>query len=162
MQIRYTLISSTDISQLPDSVYQTALLSLSLENVSTRGMAEILQYFREGIYHPLIALNPEAEAEERPITAGSQKVETARLALNAAVNPNPFNDEVTFDLSKLSEGKYTLTVTDLLGRILWSRQVNGGQILVWSSSTLPEGQYLYHLRSEKGFVQSGKLMKIKK
>jgi len=39
------------------------------------------------------------------------------------------------------------------------RQVFGGRPLVWNAASLPDGQYIYQIRTEKAVIQSGKLLK---
>jgi len=152
------LSTVTDLTALPASNYNTAMLSLTAENISTRAMAENLQYFREGIYHPLVAINPEG-GEGRP-SSERQEIKHFSQAFSFKVSPNPFSDEVVFDLSGLASGKkYHLTITDMLGRILLSRPVSGEQPFKWQTSEISDGQYFYQIRSDKGIVQSGKLLK---
>ncbi|MBL7809464.1 MAG: T9SS type A sorting domain-containing protein [Saprospiraceae bacterium] len=138
--------------------YNTALLSLTAENTSTRGLAENLQYFRESIYHPLVALNPEG-SEERPAGARTLKPTTTGLR-SITVAPNPFQQEVVFDLSGIPTGEpYQLQIADFLGRIVFSQQIYGGMAFRWQTTQVSDGKYFYQIRSEKGTLQSGTLLK---
>jgi|GEM_PF-1675142 len=152
------LSSGTDLTALPAANYNTAMLSLTAENVCTRAMAENLQYFREGAYHPLVAVNPEG-SESRPLSE-RQEAQSLNQRLKIKVLPNPFSDEVIFDLSGLPLlEQYSLSITDMLGRTLFSMPVNGGLPFKWQTSQISDGPYFYQIRSDKRIVQSGKLLK---
>ena len=163
MQILFYILSAdTDLTTLPTANYNTPMLSLTAENVSTRAMAENLQYFREDIYNPLIAINPEGGEGGRPSSERLEAQSSAHV-LAVKVSPNPFNNEVIFDLSGSdTEAKYHLTITDLLGRVFLSQQVSGGLPFRWETAQVYGGQYLYQIRTDKGLVQNGKLLKVKK
>jgi len=155
------LSAGTDLAALPAANYNIAMLSLTAENVSTRAMAENLQYFREGIYHPLVAINPDGGEGGRP-SGERQEVKSRNLELMIKVSPNPFNNEVVFDLIGLGEGGYDLIITDLLGRVVLSHHLSGGLPFRWETTQVSDGQYLYQVHNEYGLAQSGKLLKVKK
>lgn len=148
--------AGVDLAALPETNYQSAMASLSAENESTRVMAENLRYLREGVYVPLIAVDPE------PVVERSQRRKDARLVQSArfSVWPNPFSGEVSFDLTGLDTGvRHQVVLSDLYGRQVGIRQALGGQLLTWDAASLPDGWYVYQIRTEKMMLQSGKLLK---
>lgn len=151
--------TSTDLYALPQANYNTALASLDAENVSTRAMAENLHNMRDGVYHPLIAIDP--ESTER--SYHSQSAGDVLPAQPALAYPNPFKNEIVFDLSGLDAHlQYQIVLSDLHGRIVMTQQAQGGRILTWNGAQLADGQYTYQIVSEKEVVQNGKLLKINK
>ena len=151
--------TSTDLYALPQANYNTALASLAAENVSMRAMAENLHYMREGVYHPLIAIDPES-GERGAYSKPAVGSDPARLIM---AYPNPFKDEVVFDLSGLNaKVQYQVVLTDLYGRTVTRQQAQGGQLFIWSTAQIHDGQYFYQILSEKEIVRSGKLLKISK
>ena len=153
------LSTSTDLYALPQTNYNTALASLEAENVSTRAMAENLHYMREGVYHPLIAIDP--ESTER--SYHSQSAGDVLPAQPALAYPNPFKNEIVFDLRGLDAHlQYQIVLSDLHGSIVMTQQAQGGRILTWNGAQLADGQYTYQIFSEKEVVQNGKLLKISK
>ncbi|MFN0217007.1 MAG: hypothetical protein ACKVT2_22345, partial [Saprospiraceae bacterium] len=152
------LSAGTDLTSLPTANYNIAMLSLTAENVSTRGMAENLQDFKDGIYHPLVAINPDG-GEGRPPGERDQERQAMKTRL-ITVSPNPFSNEVLFDLNGMPRGeKYQLNVTDFLGRIVFAQPVYGGLLFRWNCPQTSDGRYFYQIRSDSGVIQSGKLLK---
>ncbi|MEQ1745303.1 MAG: hypothetical protein ABMA02_07755 [Saprospiraceae bacterium] len=151
------LDAGADLTALPEANYQSAMASLTDENVSTRTMAENLRYLREGLYAPLIAVDPEPAAER----SQRRKATGAEQTVKLPVRPNPFSGEVVFDLSGLdASALYQLVLTDVYGRQIEIRQAFGGRPLIWGAAGLPDGQYVYQIRSETAVIQSGKLLKV--
>jgi len=150
------LSTGAGLSALSAANYQTAMASLTEENASVRTMAENLRYLREGIYSPLIAVDPEQGGGERSQRSKAK----AQPPVRFPVQPNPFNREVLFDLSSLDATvQYHVILNDLYGKQIGIRQVFGGRPLVWNAASLPDGQYIYQIRTEKAVIQSGKLLK---
>ncbi len=151
------LAAGTGIDALPEQHYQNALASLNTENVSAHLMAQQLLHFREGIYTPLVALDPEVGAQER---AMPPKQSVALAAPSAVlVAPNPFHGQVTFDLSGTEAAR--LVVTDLMGRTLLTQSVLGMDRYVWHANGFADGAYCYQIWSQERLLQSGKLLKTK-
>lgn len=151
------LAAGTSINALPASNYRVAMASLQAENVSTRALAENLQYLNEGVYTPLIAVSPQISTDRsyRPETT------SIRMATFVAAQPNPFSNEVSFDLKGLDASmQYQVLITDLYGRLVLNTQAIGGQPFVWNAAEFADGQYFYQIRTDKATIHSGKLMKI--
>ena len=148
--------AGVDLTALPETNYQSAMASLSAENVSTRAMAENLRYLREDVYVPLIAVDPEPVGERLQRRKDARLVKSTRLS----VWPNPFSGEVSFDLTGLDATvRHQVVLFDLYGRQVGIRQALGGQLLTWDAASLPNGWYVYQIRTEKMMLQSGKLLK---
>jgi hypothetical protein len=151
------LAAGTGVDALPEQHYLTALTSLNAENVSARLMAQNLQQLREDIYLPLVALNPEVGAQYRAMPIGQTVVQAAPKAVLAA--PNPFHSQIAFDLSGMEAAR--LVITDLMGRSVLVRSVQGMERYVWYANGLADGAYNYQVWSQDRLLQSGKLLKTK-
>lgn len=150
------LTAGTDLSALPQRNYQAAMEALGAENASASGLAENLRYLVEGVYTPLIAVEPKRGSSER-----SSETKALATPNTVVVQPNPFSNEVTFDLKGLKDGEsYQVYIMDLYGRLVEQTNVLGGQRFTWDASDLADGQYLYQIRMEKAVVESGKLLKV--
>lgn len=78
--------------------------------------------------------------------------------------PNPFNPSTTIELSMPTNGLFTLTVYDLLGRevetILNQYVDSGDHTVQWNASNIPSG--IYFVRMEAGdFAQTRKVMVLR-
>jgi hypothetical protein len=150
------LDAGTPLTSLPDANYHTALNSLSDVNVSTRAMAETLSHLKDGTDYPLIAAAPQIRSHLR----SSSDVLTSSQPGGVVVSPNPFSSIVKFNLEGLDQHtRYSVVITDLLGKVLEVLHSVGGQDLIWHAGQAPNGQYFYQIRTEKEVVQSGKLVK---
>ena len=83
--------------------------------------------------------------------------------------PNPFNDGTYVEFKLAKQGKYTISILDVNGRIL--KRFNGNDQLAtsftiyWdgkddSGKTLPTGIYLYRLETD-GFSEMKRMVKVK-
>ncbi|MFZ4634448.1 MAG: T9SS type A sorting domain-containing protein [Saprospiraceae bacterium] len=78
-----------------------------------------------------------------------------------SVAPNPFNNEVAFDMTVLDASTdYLLMVTDLYGRVVYTAQTQGGKGYVWNAANIANGPYVYQIRSDDAILYSGKLLKV--
>ena len=111
------------------------------------------------IYHPFIPMPEIIDAEEKSLDGNSDA-----KASKIKVQPNPFKDYITFDLSAYSfEGANNrLEFFDLLGKkvheeILTENQVNA----IIQGDKLPEGILLFTLYVNNIPVENGKVLKTK-
>ncbi len=85
-------------------------------------------------------------------------VPDAPLLLAVDNYPNPFNPATTIRFAVAEPGAVRLTVHDLAGRAIWSRDWNaptGAQTVLWegrdaAGAALPSGVYLYRVESRSG------------
>jgi beta-lactamase superfamily II metal-dependent hydrolase len=85
-------------------------------------------------------------------------VPDAPLLLAVDNYPNPFNPTTTIRFEVASPGAVRLTVHDLAGRAVWSRDWNapaGSQLVLWegrdaTGKALPSGVYLYRVEARDG------------
>ena len=84
-------------------------------------------------------------------------VNPASKAESIAVYPNPASDQLTVNLNQSADANFEVTVTDLKGRQVRSRQVNGAETLQMPVSSLKPGAYVVTVLDE-----DGGLMKYKK
>lgn len=70
---------------------------------------------------------------------------------------------MVFDLSGLdAKIQYQVILSDLYGRTVATKQIQGGEIFSWNAAALADGQYLYQVLAETEIVRSGNLLKINK
>jgi hypothetical protein len=151
------LAAGTGLEELPEQYYKTALASLSAENTSVLLMAQNLQHLREGIYTPLVALDPESGTGERAtIPKQAAHRGTPRAILIA---PNPFRTQVAFDLSGTEAVR--LIITDLVGRTVLVQSVLNMESYIWYANGFTDGTYYFQLWAQDRLLQSGKLLKVK-
>jgi agmatine/peptidylarginine deiminase len=88
-------------------------------------------------------------------------------ALN--VQPNPFKNEVSFNLESIKNQNITLSIFDIYGKLIRTlndtRKVQSSTILTWDGKsnqgiTQPEGIYFYQIQTGNKLL-SGKIIKLK-
>ncbi|MFL5753247.1 MAG: T9SS type A sorting domain-containing protein, partial [Bacteroidia bacterium] len=84
-------------------------------------------------------------------------VETLAQNISMTVYPNPFNTNLTFEISAEGTAAFTLEITNALGQLIQSQKVNSK--LVLSTEGWASGMYFYKLYAAKGGVKSGKITK---
>ena len=82
--------------------------------------------------------------------------------IGVQISPNPFNHQfqleiATTDFQKYQKENLELVVYDILGKIVFSQEINYAKEIV--SFSAPQGTYLYTVKSDKGVLNSGKLIK---
>lgn len=79
--------------------------------------------------------------------------------LRIIVSPNPFVNEVKFELKNFTADNYNLQVFNQEGKLVLNKTLRDSEVVDFSE--LPCGQYFYRLSDEKKpVIASGKLMKI--
>ena len=88
----------------------------------------------------------EYAAKLASITTGIEEV--PRNKILATVYPNPFNDKATlkFD-SGFNAQRYTLSIVDIYGRIVFTQENNTGSEMVIERRNMKQGTYFYQLLS---------------
>jgi hypothetical protein len=77
--------------------------------------------------------------------------------------PNPFNPETTIRFTVKAAAKAVLTVYDVLGRQVWTKQIDakaGVNEYSFNGAALSTGLYFYHLKTN-GFDKTMKMMLLK-
>lgn len=82
--------------------------------------------------------------------------------IGVQISPNPFKDvfqiEITpKDFQKHQKDNLEFMVFDILGKVVFSQQINSEKEII--SFAAPQGTYIYTLKSNKGILNSGKLIK---
>jgi hypothetical protein len=90
-----------------------------------------------------------------PMVSTVTSVAKQSQSLEAQVYPNPFKEEVTFNLPYSSA--YKLTLLNALGEEIASYSFWGSEYKL-NAAALPKGLYMYVLRDEKGRTKSGKIV----
>ncbi|MFT5165426.1 MAG: hypothetical protein ACI8P3_000653 [Saprospiraceae bacterium] len=140
---------------LPQSTLDD-LLTYKTANTSVAENANMLDYYYNGIYTPLVPLELPPAQFFAPENGGDIPEQAER----AKVYPNPFNKEVIFELA--NDKPATILITDLLGRILWHYEIQKGeQTITWTPENLNPGTYLYRIQTSEGQNEQGKLLFIK-
>jgi len=79
--------------------------------------------------------------------------------------PNPFNPVTTINYQLPQVSKVDLSIYNLLGQkvytLLNKKQPIGNYTMEWDASSFSSGIYFYRLETDKGFVQSRKLILLK-
>lgn len=70
--------------------------------------------------------------------------------VNFSVYPNPANENITIDVSKIGGTEFTLEVFNMLGQTVKTLSIESTTTVV-SVSELPKGQYSLHLFNEEGY-----------
>jgi hypothetical protein len=91
-------------------------------------------------------------------------VESRMEELEVKIYPNPFADQVMFELNSLNSDKHpVLRIFDIHGRMVFEKVISGRGPVNWygkdsEDRELPPGVYFYSIKS--GSVQTGKILKI--
>ncbi|MFA5618787.1 MAG: T9SS type A sorting domain-containing protein [Weeksellaceae bacterium] len=75
-----------------------------------------------------------------------------------SVYPNPFKDNLYIKIPESTQGVFTLRVTDLNGKTIYSESVKAKEILNWNGSSLPKGIYILSIENN-GKVIAEKVIK---
>lgn len=82
--------------------------------------------------------------------AGPRVVTAATVGFEVSVYPNPFEQEITLQLATAEAGQVHVTLTDMLGRQIYSQltAVNAGQatLQLTLNQALPQGVYVLQVR----------------
>ncbi len=84
-----------------------------------------------------------------------QKQATVYPTDKIRVYPNPSDQTVVFGI--LSENT-VVQIIDVKGRLLWQKEADRAERLVWNNSGHPEGIYFYRILSNGASIQDGKLV----
>lgn len=87
--------------------------------------------------------------EDLQITLPKIAIQSSNIKLNAISYPNPVIDQLNLEISSPVDGKITIYVFDLSGRLIQEVNntsiVKGTQVMSIGTSDLPSGQYLYKI-----------------
>ena len=86
-------------------------------------------------------------------TLSASKLNKANVVVR--IYPNPANNELAIDVTNISEAKTTLQVTDIVGRVLKSKIIEGGMATTHNSidiSSLPQGVYFLEVLTDNGKI----------
>lgn len=116
-------------------------------------------YWNPGTIEPIAEFLTETEtgtvlrlSYKEPVTSTSTGGPLLSQA-TISVFPNPATDLATFEMKGLDRGNYTLTLVNMVGRQLRTREFSSVGNLTRLSldvSKLPQGMYLYNLRNAQG------------
>ncbi|MBW8050704.1 MAG: T9SS type A sorting domain-containing protein [Cytophagales bacterium] len=92
------------------------------------------------------------------ITTNVSKIYDKQISIN--VYPNPFSSTTTFEINSTSTFKlrYTFELYNIIGKKVKEISNITGNRFVISRKNLPEGIYIYKIRSKDGLIGAGKLM----
>jgi hypothetical protein len=62
--------------------------------------------------------------------------------------PNPAQTYTSLNLSSLPQGTYTVTLTDMTGRVVQTLALTGGKVHALDLGALPSGAYLVVVRND--------------
>ncbi len=85
------------------------------------------------------------EASLNPVSISDKK------NVNFSVYPVPANDLINIQFADTADGSVNLSITDLAGRVIYSRDyadVNAGQVYTFSTSEMAEGIYMLNVVSK--------------
>jgi len=82
--------------------------------------------------------------------------------IDLQISPNPFDNQFQLEIASTDFEKYQkenleLVVLDILGRVTFSQQLNYEKEII--SFSAPQGTYFYMVKSNKGILNNGKLIK---
>jgi hypothetical protein len=75
----------------------------------------------------------------------SSSVEAATSILSASISPNPATDHVTLTLP--SSASHDITITDILGRVVWSGRSSDTQLMI-NTARFDAGKYVIRVQGE--------------
>lgn len=95
-----------------------------------------------------VAAQPQTIAPQRAKAASVYETDVLR---NWTAYPNPFNDQVTLEISLATESQFSCGLYDMMGRLLFQQshhlQIGSHQILL-KPGPLPSGSYLLLMRKQ--------------
>lgn len=101
-----------------------------------------------------VLLTDAAGNTQEQIISPAFKVEQATMGVsessksNFIAYPNPFTDVVNIQLPEEIKGTYTLSVTDLSGKLVYTETKNSNsKNLIYNGSSLPSGVYILNVKS---------------
>jgi len=153
------LASESQVVDMPDAYYQTALDFLEEDGTSARAMAQNLHFLREAVYYPLEAIEPSSSRPAEGVS--STKSNQDKLAA-WAITPNPFISQIQFRALSATGQSASVEVFNALGQKVWSAQIQSGNQVTWNfADGIPGGTYYYFIRSADGATQTGKIVNLK-
>ena len=79
--------------------------------------------------------------------------------------PNPFNQSTSIEYQLHSLSEVELSIYNILGQkvamLVYAKQPAGHYKVEWNANELASGLYFYRMETDKGFVQSKKLILLK-
>lgn len=81
---------------------------------------------------------------DSPLSVQNMKIDNSSLALY----PNPFNNFVNIDLTKLQDKNVQVNISDITGKALYSEKINSGNIISLDLSIYTNGIYFINLIGE--------------
>ena len=102
-------------------------------------------------------IHPDSLSEVDP--GGNDGVEENNLIVSN-VYPNPFNDVVNFKFNNL-ESASTLTIIDLTGKTVFSKEIKSNEFSWKPATELNKGMYFYTVKNADK-VEYGKIIYTKK
>ncbi|MFA7686897.1 MAG: T9SS type A sorting domain-containing protein [Moheibacter sp.] len=90
--------------------------------------------------------------KQEQIVSPAFKIEQANMGIEEinqssfSVYPNPFTNEVNIKLPENVKGNYTFNVTDLSGRMVYTKN-QSEKSFIWNGSNLPKGVYILSIES---------------
>lgn len=88
----------------------------------------------------------------QPGDGGTSPTKDVFQKASVDVYPNPTTDWVTLDIEQSSANEFSLTVTDVLGRVVHNVQGLSAGLHLFSLQTLPAGSYIVVLRDKNGVI----------
>lgn len=137
---------------------QIASISSSFNSYTDFGAPSGTVYYMIEVVNPN-GCNPGGRADDYSVTRSNiatnqyQGIGDNELAAKVSVFPNPASDRINLTLDKKVDGNVVFELTDLLGKVVYSRQVSGvnaGQTEVIATDDLNNGIYLLSIRAEAG------------
>jgi photosystem II stability/assembly factor-like uncharacterized protein len=144
---------------------------------------ETWEEYNNGIFYPLIYSLDISQTELPFLVAGSygsglywtypsaeptaiEQEENNMLDFSIAQNyPNPFNPITTIEYQLRKTSQVDLSIYNILGQkvttLVSQKQQAGSYEVGWDATGFASGVYLYRLESDKGFIQTRKLIFLK-
>lgn len=159
------LIDITQKSETFDRRSITIPISGITGNVKIKTYLEGLEANKETIVSLGHLYDYPTIATEKENVTIELKTETIPTSYSLSNYPNPFNPSTKITFSLLKEGKISLRIYDVLGRLIESVKENevklpGNYEVTFNANELPSGVYFYTLTSSD-FVQTRKMILAK-
>ncbi len=139
-----------------DSTYTNGVASLKSK---TEGNY-YYKWYTKGLGYPVLQMSKgilsqnsdyqiiEYAAKLKSVATGIENISTNQAS--ATIYPNPFKDKATLKLSSnFNAEKYTLSIFDLYGRLIFKKEDNAGNEIVIERNNMRQGTYFYQLSNKK-------------
>lgn len=169
----FSNLSSQTLSVNPNPVYQSALASFTIANADSicllvvditgkiiltprptsflsPGIYQdsiILDNYPPGIYYVSLKIKSGGSQNTKLVKTGPVGIEQFSQSSELNIYPNPFNDEITFQLDLANFQNQAFTIQNSFGQIVYNGEILNN-IEKITMSALPSGIYFVQLKSK--------------